>query len=250
MIGSSVAKIQLGGVHADLRCHALGRQQRRVGAAHQVAGGTAHLADGHAHGHARSVPPVLHAHRILDAMGEAMPGVCSVPGQDRGELVTAEPVARGGAVGRAHRSGDGTDALVADRVAEALVRLLEPVEIEHDEADAALREGAGEVVVERPAIAQPCQRIGDGGLLEVGQLGVGSRPLPALEHAQQHEQRPEEQEPRRERGERESPGVVLRSPQRGERARGRAALRGGDALQRALGAGVRQSLCSPRSLVA
>jgi len=42
---------------------------------------------------------VLHAHRILDAMGEAMAGVRAVPGQDRGELVSAEPVARGGAIG-------------------------------------------------------------------------------------------------------------------------------------------------------
>ena len=82
-----------------------------------------------------------------------------------------------GAIGRAHGRGDGADALVADRVAEALVRLLEPVEVEHDEADAALREGAREVVVEGPAIAQPGERVGDGGLLEVGQLGVGTRAL-------------------------------------------------------------------------
>ena len=95
-------------------------------------------------------------------------------------------------VGRAQRRGDGADALVADRVAEALVRLLEPVEIEHDEADAALRERAREIVVERAAIAQTGEGIGGGGLLEMGELGVGARARAAPQHAQQHEQRPEQ----------------------------------------------------------
>ena len=139
--------------------------------------GRAHLADGHADRHARTVAAVLHAHRVLDAMGEAMPGVGADPGQDRGELVAAEPVAGGAASAARSGSGDGADALVADRVAEALVRLLEPVEVEHDEADAALRERAREIVVERAAIAQPGERIGVGGLLEVGELGVGARAL-------------------------------------------------------------------------
>ena len=70
----------------------------------------------------------------------------------------------------------------------------------------------------------------------------------ALEHPQQHEQRPEQEEARRERGERELPGAILRTPQAGERGRGRAALRRGDALQRAQGAGVRLSLCAGGSL--
>ena len=129
--------------------------------------GAAQLAHGDADGHARSVAAVLHPHRVLHAMGEAMAGIGAAAGQDRGELVASEPVAGGRAIGGAHGSRDGADALVADRVAEPLVRLLEPVEVEHDEADAALRERAREIVVERAAVAQARERVGDRGLLEV-----------------------------------------------------------------------------------
>ena len=87
--------VELGRVHADLRGHALGGEQRGVGAAHEVARRRVHLADGHADRDARAVAAVLHAHRILHAMGEAMPGVGADARQDRGELVAAQAVARG-----------------------------------------------------------------------------------------------------------------------------------------------------------
>ena len=100
----------------------------------EIARGRAHFAHGHADRNARPVAAVLHAHRILHAVGEAVAGIRAGAGQDRCELVAAEAISERARVGGAQRCRDGADALVADRVAEALVGLLEAVEIEHDEA--------------------------------------------------------------------------------------------------------------------
>ena len=172
-------------------------------------GGRERLADGDADRDARAVAAVLHAHRVLDAVGEAMPGVRADARQDRGELVAAQPVAGRARVGCAQRGRDGADALVADGMAEALVRLLEAVEVEHDEADAALRERVREVVVERAPVAQAGERIGRRGLLEVGELGVRPGARAAARDPQQHEERGQHEQPARERRERQVPGVAL-----------------------------------------
>ncbi len=220
-------------MHADLGGHALGRQERGIGPAHQLAGRSAHLADGHADGDARVIAPVLHAHGVLHAMREAVPGIRAAADQDRCELVPAEAVALGRAIGRSHGSRDGPDALVAHRMAEALVRLLEAVEVEHDQADAPLRERAAKVVVERAAIAQPGEGIRDGGLLQVGQLGVGACALATTQHSQEHEQGSEQQQAGRERRHGELPAPRLRAVHCGESRRGRASLARGEVLERA-----------------
>jgi hypothetical protein len=118
-------------VNPDLRGHALGGEQRGVGAAHEVARRHARFADRYADRNARAVAAVLNAHGVLHAMREAMPGIGADAGQDRGELVSAQAIHGGTRLGRAQRRRDGTDALVADRVTESLVRLLEPVQVEH-----------------------------------------------------------------------------------------------------------------------
>ena len=211
-------------MHPDLRRHALGREQRGIGAPDELVERGALLADGDADRDARRVAAVLHAHCVLHAVREAVARVRSEAGEDGRELVAAEAVSQRARIGRAKGRRDGADALVADRMAEPLVRVLEVVEVEHDEADAALVERVREILLERAAVAQAGQRVGRGGLLQMGELGVRAGTGTAANHAQQREEPGEQGDADEERRQRHRPGAALHRAQRRER------MSGGDAL--------------------
>ncbi len=108
----------------------------------------------------------------LEALGERERAPRALVREQNHELVAADPV-RG--VGRAHRRAeafaDRADALVAGLVAERVVDLLQPVEIEHHEAEAgagarAARDLALEILVERTVVAEAGEAVGERGLLE------------------------------------------------------------------------------------
>ena len=97
-----------------------------------------------------------------------------VPVRQHRELVTADPgdeVAAEAAELGVQGPRDGLDELVAGEVAEGVVDLLEPVDVERDDRDRAPDagcdvEGLGRALVEGAPVQQPGQRVAVGELLE------------------------------------------------------------------------------------
>ena len=121
--------------------------------------------------------------RELDALGDAGGALVVAAVEQDGELVAAEPrrqVARAQAGAQAARERD--QQLVADLVAEAVVDVLEVVEVEQEHDGAAV--GPGDrglhLLREQLAVGEPGERVVVGAVLEPGAV-LGQLPHRLLE---------------------------------------------------------------------
>ena len=198
---------------AELLC----RIERQVGMHEQVLGvvGVDRI-DGDAGAGARKDGGALEIDRLVDARQDALGNAVDVLAgagarQDHDELVAAEPHAEvGGAAGFAHALRGDDEHIVAGRVAERVVDLLEAVEIElqHGEPFAApvrALDQRVEMVGEEGAVVQAGQPVMDGDeghrvaridqLMRAPQDHVRHRPEDEQRHQDDDADRREEQRP-------------------------------------------------------
>ncbi len=158
----------------------LGAVHRDVGVAQDLLGvGVAGRAVGDTdRGGHQDIVPVdreVHAQDFLDAVGhvDGAAGVVHPVDQDR-ELVAAQP--RHGVAGAEkvlEPAGDAHQQLVADRVAEAVVDVLEAVEVEKEDREVGLGpplqvgQSAGQTVQEEDPVGEPGQTVVEGVVLQL-----------------------------------------------------------------------------------
>ena len=149
----------------------LGAIERHVGVAHDVGDAGAVAVDGRdadrgADDDVVLVDGVGRAERVDDALGERhhLGGVVADRGDHR-ELVAAEPRHQVVAAQRVRQAlGDEADQLVADRMAEGVVDVLEMVEVDVENrrrraAVAHLLDHRAQALAEEDAVGQPAERI-------------------------------------------------------------------------------------------
>ncbi len=114
--------------------------------------------------------------RVVDALGDRLGAVDVDVEEEHGELVAAEAgeyvVDADEAAGDA--LGDVTQQVVAGVVPQAVVDLLEPVEVEQQQCALDVRGGRQatlDLLVEGPAVAQPGELVGEGELVAVRESG-------------------------------------------------------------------------------
>ena len=188
---SQLDQRHLGEVGDHVPAGALGEEQRRVGGRDEalaVAAASRVVGDADADGEARRVRHVEHdaAHPLRDALGERRRLLRAGPREDHDELLPAVPrreVARTRDV--AHDLGDRPQDLVAARVTEAVVDVLEEVEVHHQQREdeaVALRalDLRDQRLLEVAVVEQTGEAVGDGSHLELGRRSARSRAKPAV----------------------------------------------------------------------
>ena len=196
----AVAALELGAIERDIRlADELGPVHARLGR------------DRHADRHAderRAVEDVEGArHRLDDALAKGRDILLAADLRlDDGELVAAEPRH---AVGAAHQAGEPlrelADQVVAGRVAERVVDVLEAVEVEIEQREplpglARFDQGAIEPVAEQRPVGEAGQRVVEGEVLglRLARLQLGRGPLQAQDQ-ERDDQRDDEKGAEQER---------------------------------------------------